>query len=63
MEVQNLARVFAYNVIREVENVGSYERTNEIVSIEYTGIHDDLYQSETFHDAGKDNIHYVNFDE
>ena len=51
MEAQNLARVFAYNVIQEVENVENYVRTNEIVSIMYTDIHDDLYQSETFHGA------------
>ena len=56
MEVQNLARVFAYNVIQEVENVGSYGRTNEIVSIMCTDIHDDLYQNGTFHDAEREKI-------
>ena len=40
-------------MIREVENVGNYERTNEIVSITCTDIHDDLYQNETFRDAEK----------
>ena len=61
MEVQNLAHVFAYNVIQEVENVGSYGRTNEIVSIMCTDIHGDLFQNGTFHDAEREKMKHVNF--
>ena len=53
MEAQNFARVFAYNEILVVENVENYGRINEIASITYTDIHDDLNQNETFHDAEK----------